>query len=86
MRQGNFLGQQQEVNLHPQGFLSPHDRIKADGGVRLHDLKFSGSQGTRLQQNMIGNTDLAYVVQRRRLEQEIDVGIAHDLAEPRVPL
>ena len=82
MRQGDFLGQQEKVHLHPQGFLGAHDRIKADGGVCLHDLEFSCSQRAWLEQNMVGNADLADVVQRRRLEQEINVGIAHHLTKP----
>ncbi|MOA02414.1 hypothetical protein D3C78_1218650 [compost metagenome] len=68
-----LLGQGEEGQwlLHiPLGLL---DGIAAELGVGAHDLPLLGGQLAWLEQNMVGNADLADVVQRGGAAQQIDV-------------
>ena len=53
----------------PLGLL---DRVAAERRVGLHDLELFRRQLARLEQDAVGDADLADVVQRRRLVQQLD--------------
>jgi hypothetical protein len=58
--QGNLLGQAQDVKA------APAQNSGADDGVGLNNLEFFRGKGPGLEQNAVGDGDLADVVKGRR--------------------
>ncbi len=58
--------------------------IAAEHGVGLHGLEFFRGQLARLEQDAVRNADLADIVQRRGLEQQVDRAFVQLRAESRV--
>jgi hypothetical protein len=73
---GDFLGQGEELQRHLDVLLGLLDGFAAQSGVRLHHHPFVGRERPGLQQDVVGNADLADVVQRRRAAQKVDVAVA----------
>ena len=57
------------------------EHLGADDRVGLHELPLVGLERALLEQDAIGDGDLADVVHRRRVQQQLDVGVA----QPRRP-
>ncbi len=72
MRVGNLLGQREEGHRAAEPRLGLRNRIAAHRRVLLHHLEFLGRQPARLEQDAIRDADLADVVQRRRLVEQLD--------------
>jgi hypothetical protein len=86
MRESDFLGDPQEIDIGAERSLGMFDRVPAQRRVRLHDLKFFGRELVRFQQNPVGNADLADVVQRRRFVEHLDIGVGEEGAKARMSL
>jgi len=54
--------------------------------VGLHDGEFLGAQLARLEQDAVRNADLADVVQRRRLEQQVQGFVIEKAGKARMRL
>src|SRR5262249_36340794 len=80
MRGSNVTGHLQECDAGEllQGGV---ERLGADFGVRLHDLKLPVAQSARLEKNAIGDSDLANVMQRAGLKEQADVLGVNGVAE-----
>ncbi len=77
---GDFLGHAQERHPHAQPPLGVLDGVAAERGVGLHDLELLGGELARLEEDAVGNADLADVVQRRGFVEQVD----HALVEHRL--
>ena len=80
----DFLGNFQETDLDPQPVFGFFEGFLAQQGVGFHDPVFINRQRTGLEQNHVGNTDLADVVQRCRAKQHRDVVLRQEGLETRV--
>ena len=66
---GDFLGAGQEVHAGAQRLFRMFDGRAPQGGVGFHDGEFMGFEPSRFQQDLVGNADLADIVQRGGFEQ-----------------
>ena len=81
---GDFLGHAEERHAHAQAPLGLLDGIAPQRGVGFHDLELLHRQLARLEQDGVGDADLADVVQRRRLVQQVDHAVGEHVGEARV--
>ena len=81
---GDFLGRGQELQRCLDVTLGFLDGVAAELGMGLHDDPLGGVELARFEQHVIGNADLADVVQRRRAGQQIDVVLAQRGLETRM--
>ena len=73
---GNLLGQRKKVQRHLDVGFGALDGVTAQPGMRLHDRPLISGQLFRFEQDMVGNANLADVVQGGRATQQVDVLIA----------
>lgn len=66
---GDLAGEGEEGHRLLGVVLGTFDGLCAQPGRGLHDRPFLGGELARLEQNMVGNADLADVMERRRLGQ-----------------
>jgi len=69
----DFLGAGEEGHFHAKLFLRVFDGVFAQRGVGLHDLEFFRLELAGLEQDAVGDADLADIMERRRLEQQFDL-------------
>ena len=80
---GDLFRVLEEIDFDAQLVFGRQDGVAPQGGVRLHDGHFVRFETPRLEQNMVGDTHLADIVQRRRLEQQFDILVRQKIAETR---
>ncbi len=80
----DLLGKLEEIDLDTQASLGLFDRIAAQLAMGLHDLELFGVEPPGLQQDAVRNADLADVMQRRRLAQQIDRLLGQEPGEARM--
>ena len=81
---GDLLGDGEEFDrLFCIGF-GLGDGVAAQFGMGLHDFEFFRAQLAGLLQDVVGNADLADIVQRRRAGNRIDAAFIEVIAETRV--
>ena len=86
MAVGDFLGEAQKGNLPAQFAFGLNDGVAPQRRVGFHDLEFLGLQLARLEQDLIGNADLADVVQGRGLEKHFNgLVVVQQRGKARVP-
>ena len=73
--EGDLLGKAQEACGDAEQGLRLGDGVPAKGGVGLHDLELGGGELAGLEEDAVGNADLADVVQWRRLVHQFDVAV-----------
>ena len=69
------MGQRNLLRHLQERRAAPAKDPGSNRGVGLHDLEFIRGEPTRLEQDMVGDADLAHVVQRRCAPDQLHPGV-----------